>query len=114
MNFRRLKNWLIEIFFWAYKARLAFLCFIVLLMAFLFGFYTWSSEQSIRTSGYMLQFIGMVFAIRGLLNIRTHFGQPTLKKLSIAWLYQFPRWDKKAFKIDVGGGSISIKGGVKA
>ena len=94
MNFRRFKNWLIEIFLWAYEARLAFCFFIVLLMAFLFGFYTWSSEQSIRISGCVLQFIGMCLAIRGLLNIRAHFDQPPLKKLSIAWWHRFPRWEK--------------------
>lgn len=58
----------------------------------------------------MLQIIGMVFAIRGLLNIRAHFDQPTLKKLSIAWLYRFPRWNKKAIKIDVGDGICLVTG----
>ena len=114
MNFRRFINWLREIFLWAYEARLAFRCLIVLLMAFFIGFYMWPTEQSIRTSGFGLQIIGMWFAIRGLLKIRAHFGQPTLTKLSIAWLYRFPKWEKKAIKIRVGGGSISIKGGVKA
>ena len=94
MNFKRFKNWLKEIFLWAYEAQLAFLCFIVLLMAFLFGFYTWPSEQAIRTSGYVLQIIGMVFAIRGLLKIRAHFDQPTLIKLIQAWWHRFPRWEK--------------------
>ena len=114
MNFRRFINWLREIFLWAYEARLAFRCLIVLLMAFFIGFYMWPTEQSIRTYGFGLQIIGMWFAIRGLLKIRTHFDQPKLRKLSIAWLCRFPRWINKTFKIGVGGGSISIKGGVKA
>jgi hypothetical protein len=109
MNFIRSKSWLRDIFLWAYEARLAFLCFIVLLLAFLFGFYMWPSEQSIRTSGFGLQIIGMVFAIRGLLKIRAHFGQPTLRRLSKAWLYRFPKW-KKDTVIDVVAGDVVMVG----
>lgn len=54
----------------------------------------WPSEPSIRTSGYVLQILGMSFAIYGLLNIRDYFGQPPLRRLSIAWLYRFPKWKK--------------------
>jgi len=90
----RFKNWLREIFFWVAEARLAFLCCLVLLTAFFFSLYMWPSEQSIRTSGYVLQILGISFAIYGLLNIRAYFGQPTLRRLSIAWLYRFPKWKK--------------------
>ena len=109
MNLKRFKNWIRENFLWACEPRLVVLCFLVLLSAFLFGFYTWQSEQSIRVSGYVLQMIGMVFAIRGLLNIRAHFGQPTLKRLFIAWLYRRPKWKKHTVKA-VGGGIIPVAG----
>ncbi|MEN8256589.1 MAG: hypothetical protein ABFS09_01875 [Thermodesulfobacteriota bacterium] len=93
MNIKRLYSWLREVSSWALEAKLPFCCLAVLLAAFLFCF-TWPSETSIRSSGYALQMIGMLFAIRGLLNIRAHFNQPTLKKLSFAWFRRFPKWGK--------------------
>ena len=94
MNFKRFPTWLREIILWAAEAWLVFLCFLVILATFLFGFCIWPSEQSIRIAGYVLQILGILFAIRGLLNIRAHFSQPTLRKLFIAWLYRFPKWEK--------------------
>ena len=109
MNFKRLKSWLRDIFLWVYEARLALWFIIVLLMAFLFGFCMWSSEQSIRTSGFGLQIIGMVFAINGLLKIRDYFDQSTLIELSFAWWHRFPKWEKHCV-IETKGGTIVITG----
>ena len=110
MNFRRLKTWLKEILSWAWEARLSYLCFIVLMLAFLFGFGMCPSEQSIRTSGYVLQILGMIFAIRGLLRIRAHFGQPKLRSSSFAWLKRFPKW-KKHYVINAEAGDYVILSG---
>jgi hypothetical protein len=38
--------------------------------------------------------MGMVFAIRGLLGIRAHFGQVPLRHLFVDWLKRFPKWKK--------------------
>nr|ADT71689.1 hypothetical methyl-accepting chemotaxis protein [uncultured organism] len=67
---------------------------LVIVAAALLGFVTWHSEASIRIAGYILQFIGMVFAIRGLLGIRTHFGQPLLRRLLLDWVKRFPKWKR--------------------
>jgi len=56
------------------------------------GFITWQSEASIRSAGYVLQLIGMIFAVRGLLGIRAHFSQPLLRDLFLKWLLRFPKW----------------------
>ncbi len=64
----------------------------IIVAAALLGFVTWHSEASIRVAGYMLQFIGMIFAIRGLLGIRAHFGQPLIRQLLLNWVKRFPKW----------------------
>lgn len=58
------------------------------------GFVAWHSEESIRIAGYSLQFMGMIFAVRGLLKIREHFGHPLLRQLVFQWLKRFPRWKR--------------------
>lgn len=81
-------------------------------MAFIIGFVTWPSEISIRTSGYVLQFIGMILAIKGLLGIRKHFGQPSLTMLFVNWVKRFPQWKKDA--VVLGGtvqlGAVEVRG----
>jgi len=85
------------------EARLVLMGIFVLLAAILIGFVTWHSEESIRIAGYGLQLIGMIFAIRGLLGIREHFGQPLLRGLFIKWIKRFPRWKRKGFTADGNG-----------
>jgi len=65
---------------------------LIVLAAILLGCVTWEGEESIRVAGYALQFIGMVFAIRGLLGIREHFGQTLLRQLFLKWIKRFPKW----------------------
>ena len=71
-----------------------FMGLFVVLAAVLLGFVTWHSEASARIAGYVLQFIGMVFTIRGLLGVRAHFGQPLLRHLFVNWIKQFPKWKR--------------------
>lgn len=81
--------------------------FFVVVAAVLLGFVTWHSETSIRIAGYVLQFIGMAFAIRGLLGIRVHFGQPLLRRLLLDWFKRFPKW-KRDIVIGVGAGHLAL------
>lgn len=100
MKFKKLQayfNYSREIFIWFLEVRLGFLCVLVLLLAFLTSFYTWPSEKTIRTSGYILQLLGMIFAIRGILKIREHFGQPALKCMFGSWIKKFPKWHKHGY-----------------
>ncbi|UZJ44991.1 hypothetical protein OOT55_02745 [Marinimicrobium sp. C6131] len=64
----------------------------ILVVAFLLEIAVWQSEASIRISGFVLQLIGMLLAIRGLLLIRAHFRQPLLRDLLIKWIKRFPNW----------------------
>ncbi len=86
-----------EIIIWLLEARLTFLCLLVLILTFITSFYSWPSAQTIKVSGYVLQLLGMVFAIRGLLKIREHFGKPTLRCVLSAWLRKFPKWQKSGY-----------------
>jgi hypothetical protein len=105
MNIRRLYTYSKEIYSWAIEPQLAFLCFSILILAVLTSFYTWPSERTIRISGYVLQFLGMLFAIRGILKIRAYFGHPTLKILLIAWIQRFPKWKRD---IIISAGDVKI------
>lgn len=70
------------------------MCLLVIAAAVALGFCTWRSDISIRLAGYVLQLIGMIFAIRGLLSIRAHFGQTLLRKIFLNWLKRFPKWKR--------------------
>ena len=69
----------------------------------------WPSEQLIRTSGYGLQFSGMVFAINGLLNIRDFFDQKSLIELIQEWWHRFPKW-KKDYGMKLESGTYGLTG----
>jgi len=81
----------------------------VVLAPVLLGFVAWHSEESIRIAGYALQLVGMIFAIRGLLGVREHFGQPLLRHLFLKWIKRFPRWKRKVV-IGAGTGLVSMAG----
>lgn len=70
------------------------MCLLVIAAAVSLGFVTWQSESSIRISGYILQFAGMIFAIRGLLGIREYFEQPLLWTLLVNWFKRSPKWKR--------------------
>lgn len=86
------------------------MCLLVIVAAVILGFVTWQSESSIRSSGYMLQFIGMIFAIRGLLGVREHFGQTLLRVLLVKWFKRFPKW-KRNVVVGVGTAHVAVMGG---
>jgi hypothetical protein len=102
MNINRLKTWLYEVWNWLKETTIWFMCCLVLFDSYLFGFHVWNSEMSVRVSGFVLQILGMIFAIHGLLKIRTHFGQSPYMKLFLAWMNRFPKWNR--------GTVINIKG----
>ncbi|MEJ2060477.1 MAG: hypothetical protein P8Y64_08320 [Gammaproteobacteria bacterium] len=94
MNIFRLWQWLVEIWRWLVEAKLVFMCILVITASVSLGMGRWHSEFSIRSAGWGLQIIGMIFAARGLLNIRVHFGKPMLSKLLFAWIKRFPKYKR--------------------
>lgn len=88
---------------------MVFMCILVLVAAVALCFRRRCSEISIRTAGYILQVLGMLFAIRGLLRVRTHFGQPQLRQLFVNWLKRFPIW-KRSVVMGVDTAHIAIAG----
>lgn len=93
MTVKRFRRWLVECWWWFAEGKIVFVCIVVIGAAVAIGIYTFRSEASIRLTGYFLQLIGMVFAIRGLLCVRAHFGQPSLKQGLVDWLIKFPKWN---------------------
>ena len=94
LSIKRLLSWFKAFFDWLLEGKAILMFFLVILAASILGFVTWQSETSIRAAGYVLQLIGMIFAIRGLLSIRAHFGQPLLRVLLYEWLCRFPKWKR--------------------
>ncbi len=111
LTINRLWKWSVELWRWIAKGKIIFICLLVIVTTVVLGFFTWHSEVSIRLAGYVLQLIGMIFAIRGLLSIRSFFGQPLLKDLVFNWLKQFPKGKKEVF-IETGAFNLSI--GIKS
>ena len=108
-NLKRHLNWLHAVLLWIAAARSVFMCLLVLIAAFMFAFYSWGSEVSVRVSGYFLEMLGVSLTAVGLLRIRSHFGQAPLRELFIGWLHRFPKW-KRDVVIGVGAVSAGIAG----
>jgi hypothetical protein len=94
LTINRLSQWTKGVWFWLTEGKTVIMCLLVIAAAISLGFITWQSEISIRSAGYALQLIGMIFAIRGLLGIREHFGQPLLRQVFLDWLKRFPKWNR--------------------
>lgn len=92
----RLRQWVLELFRWIGEGKIVILCLLGIAAAVALGFFTWRSEVSIRSAGYVLQLIGMMFAINGLLSIREHFQKPLLRQVFCNWLMRFPKWKRRA------------------
>jgi len=72
---------------------------LMVLAATLWGFVACHNEESIRIAGYVLQLLGMIVAVSGLLRVREHFDQPLLRHLALQWLKRFPRWKRSGYAI---------------
>lgn len=109
LNVKRILRYMVDFWNWLAEGKIVFMGAVVIISVILLGLYTFCSETSIRLSGYVLQFLGMIFAIRGLLGVRVHFGQPPLWQIFVHWLKRFPKW-KKITVVDVKPGFVSTRG----
>ena len=109
MSNKRLSNWIKKTWDWFAEGKIVFMAIFVIFAIVIWVLATGSSEPKIRTAGYFLQLIGMIFAIRGLLFIREHFGQPLLRSLFVDWLKRFPKW-KNNIVIGAGAAMASASG----
>lgn len=109
LKLNRLFRWIADISHWLAEGKIVFMGTLVLVAVVTLGIVTWRSELSLRLTGYVLQVIGMIMAIRGLLSIRAHFGQPFLRQLFVNWLKRVPKW-KKSVVVDAGAGHVAMMG----
>jgi len=105
LSVQRCWQWNLEIWRWLSEGKIVFMCLLVIAAAAALGIFTYRSEVSIRSAGYLLQLIGMIFAIRGLLSIRAHFGQTLLRKVFLNWLKRFPKWKRTVI---IGRGDMKL------
>jgi ABC-type antimicrobial peptide transport system permease subunit len=90
------------------EAKLLFFPIIVLVIVGILGFCFWNNSLYFMFSGYCLQILGMIFAIRGVFKIRRYFNQPSIKELLSVWIHRFPR-----FKIHSVTSTINLKSKLK-
>lgn len=109
MKLKRMANWLVKVWQWVAEGKIVFIGLLVIFIAIALCFYPWCSETSIRLAGCALQLLGVIFAIRGLLKMRVHFGQPPLLQNFIDWWKRFPKW-KKTIVISAGSAATSLGG----
>ncbi len=110
MSYILLKSWLKRTYAWLIEAQEFLVCTLVIISALIFSLYIFPSENSIRIAGYVLQLLGMIFAVLGVLSIRVHFGHPSLSSLVENWLKRFPKW-RNNIVIEVGSAKLKLKGG---
>ncbi len=99
MKINHLFKWTTDIWRWLTQGKIVFICILVIIAAIPLNLFVFQSETSIRLSGCLFQIIGVGIAIKGLLNIRTHFHQPPLKQLFSNWLRRFPKWKSSGIVI---------------
>lgn len=110
LKLSRLFRWIIEIWGWLAEGKILFMCILIIVSALTLSLGTWRSETSIKTAGFILQVLGMIFAIRGLLRLRSHFGQPHLRRLFIVWLKRFPKLKRSIVVEGVGTAHVAVCG----
>ena len=106
---RRLIRYLGEVWAWFWKTKLLLQSLFIVACALLFSYFTGPTETSVENGGYILQILGMMMAIAGLLKVREHFGHPPLVDLARQWRRDFPKW-RKNHVIDAGTGNLSVVG----
>ncbi|MEH6517277.1 MAG: hypothetical protein V7742_11365 [Halioglobus sp.] len=85
-------SWIKRVWRWVLEGEAVIAGVLAITCALLFAFYPAATQTAINRSGYGLQILGMMLAIRGLLHIRSHFELPSLLSLFKDWGYGFPRW----------------------
>lgn len=65
---------------------------LVMLDVYLWGFLLVGTELSIKLSGLLLQVVGMVFAIKGVIAARNYLKEDSICDLVKEWLKKAPKW----------------------
>jgi len=90
----KLQKWGTCFLSWMLEGKVGIMCILVLIAVFSLSLGAWCTEASIRWAGFVLQLLGMCFAIKGVLDIRKHFKQEPLRMLFFEWLKRFPKWNE--------------------
>jgi hypothetical protein len=107
--FGKLTSWYRRLREWVAEAKISLLGLLFVVVALYLALVVLRSESGIRCTGYVLQLVGMVLAIRGLIGIRQFFGKPPIWSIVKDWFSRFPMW-KKDVRIDLQCGLVSVSG----
>ncbi len=107
--FTKLMGWLQRLWEWIAEAKFVLLGFLLVFIALAFSLIFLRTESAIRSTGYALQLLGMILAIRGVVGIRQFFGKPSIKSVVIDWFKRFPKW-KNDQRIELQGAFHSVSG----
>lgn len=109
LNFQRFFRWIKDFYCWVAEGKKVYVAIFVPICVFYPAI--WLSPDYIRWSGWMLQLLGMLLAINGLLKVRSYFISETLYELFVNWLNRFPTGKGKTFTQT---GNINLNLRVKA
>lgn len=83
-------RWLVRLFWWIARARLALFCAAVIALGLAAPLLYSQSEPSIRISGLLLQLLGIGAAATGIRDTRRMFGKPSFLQSVRNWLQSIP------------------------
>ena len=106
----RLIRYLGAVLAWFWQSKLLFQSVFIIGCVLSYSYLTGPTETSVINGGYILQLLGMLMAIRGLLLVRRYFGHPPLADLARLWCREFPTWNRNLI-LKPGAGCYSLKGG---
>lgn len=107
--FAKLLGWCRRLQEWVAEAKIGLLGLLFIVLALALSLVVLRTESAIRCTGYALQLVGMVLAIRGLVGIRQFFGKPSIWSVVTDWFKRFPKW-KNTQVIELGGTSHVMTG----
>ena len=106
-----LKSWLIRFSHWLKRGEVGLMGALVVAAAFISPWAVTCSAQAFAISGGILQILGVLFALRGLLLIRVHFKKRPLRHLFWEWLKNFPSWKPRPIILNVDPAEMRCEAG---
>lgn len=102
----RVLQWLRRVLWWCMHPRLALVAACVVALFLWIPFFLFETELSVRSSGLVLQWLGLLTAAIGIRDTRRLFGRPTFLESVRNWFSSFPRFGPRT--VTVKGDGISL------
>lgn len=106
---KRLMRYLGEVWAWFWQSKLLLQTIFIIACVLSYSYLTGPTETTVINGGYILQLLGILMAIRGLLMVRRYFRHPPLAGIVRDWIDRFPRWRRNTI-VEPAGAELGITG----